>query len=341
MRLRGRSRWLTPLLALPLAACSSGSPSGPDAGLPDPNLGPLPPGAYAVVLNQGSRDVSILRADAGYAQVRRLPVGGRGQDLEVDGPSRTFYVLLPDSGRTFVAAFGFDGRERGRAALPAFTADLALEPSRGLVAAASGEGVEFLDMATLGSRARVTTGTARPGAKRVAMDGNSGVAAVSHAFADEVALVSLAGFTLLGRVAVDPFPSGLTFVDGVLFVAANDADRLDVLDVAGRQVRGSVDTGNGPDAVDGSAALGRVFVGDDLGGQVTVVDVSGAVPVVAARWPRGHAIPDVALDAAGGRLFVLDPSAQAVEVLDASTGALLATGRVGDSPVAVRGVVLE
>jgi DNA-binding beta-propeller fold protein YncE len=285
--------------------------------------------------------VSILRADAGYAQVRRLPVGGRGQDLEVDGATGTLYVLLPDSGRTFVAAFGFDGGERARAQLSAFAADIALEPSRGLLAATSGDGVEFLDLATLASRARVTTGSARPGARRVAMDGSSGLAAVSHAFADEVALVSLESFTLLGRVPVDAFPAGLAFADGALYVAANDADRLDVVDVSARAVRGALETGNGPDAVAASPALERVFVADDLGGQVTVVDVSGGEPAVAARWPRGHGIPDVAVDAAGERLFVLDPSARTVEVLDASTGALLATGRVGDAPVAVRGVVLE
>jgi hypothetical protein len=337
---RGGLRRFTSSLALLLAGCSGG-PAGPEGGLPDPNLGPLPPGAYAVVLNQGGRDVSILRADAGYAQVRRLPIGGRGQDLEVDGAAGTFYVLLPDSGRTFVAAFGFDGRERARAQLTAFASDIALEPSRGLLAATSGNGVEFLDATTLASRARVTTGAARPGVRRVALDGAAGIAAVSHAFADEVALVSLESFTVLGRVPTDAFPAGLAFVGGTLYVAANDADRLDAVDVAAREVRGSVETGNGPDAVAAAPALGRVFVADDLAGQVSVVDVSGAEPAVAARWPRGHGIPDLALDAAGERLLVLDPSARTVEVLDASSGAALATGRVGDSPVAVRGVVLQ
>lgn len=334
------------LLALATAAGCSGSGSPLDPASPLDTAGPLDPvsppaapaadlspGEYVLVLNRGSADISVLSAADGYAEVRRIslpPVSGaRPAGLAVDGAGRTIFVSFPDSLST-VLALGFDGSERARASVAGWSPDLALDPARGLLAVAEGDGVEFLDAATLARRARVPTGAGRRGAWHVALDPAAGLAAVSHSLLDEVALVSTTDYRLLGRLPVEAFPDAMTFLGGILYVAANDADRLDAVDVVEGRVVASIPTGNGPAGVVASPRLNRVFVADDFSGQVTAVEAGAAS--AAAQWSLGHSIPGIALNGAETLLFICNPFTDAVELLDAATGARAGSVSVGNLP---------
>jgi DNA-binding beta-propeller fold protein YncE len=342
------SRWFSPLSALLLgAALGCGNASNPTAPDPDSgaapgavDLAPLPAGDYLVVLNRQSRDVSILSGARGYSEVRRLdlPALGGPSGLAVDPGTGTIYVGFPDS-TTTVVALGLDGVERARTLVTGWSPDLALDAGRNLLAVAMGSGVEFLDAASLQSHARLRTGVGRTGAWDVTLDPDAGVAVVSNTLDDQLAIVSSTDFTLLARTAVDAFPQGVAIVSGVAYVAAGDADLLDAVSLADGRLLSTTPTGNGPTSVVADPVRGRVYVANDLSGEVSVVDASSGAEV--ARWALHHALPNLALSGDGALLFVSHSGAARVEIYDALTGVRIGDASVGSAPSALEAVTLR
>ncbi|MBA2565151.1 MAG: hypothetical protein H0V09_06975 [Gemmatimonadetes bacterium] len=315
----------------------SGDPAAVSAPPTTPPA-PLAAGDYVFTLNRFGRDVSVIPARAPFREERRIalrtPRGSRPQGMAVDGASGTLYVSFPDE--NLVVAYGFNGAERARAVVNGWVSSLALDHGRRLLAAPYGGGVEFLDAVTLRPRARVATGSARVGAYDVAIDAAAGVAAVSHSLSDEIALVSLDDFRVTARIPTDAYPAGLRVSGGTVYVSARDADRLAAFRISDGSRLFSVATGNGPNSLDVDAASNRVLVGNDLGGEVSLLD--GGTGAELARWSLGHAIPDVALDPTGVLLFVCDSGSDRVDALDAATGARVASIPSGDFPVLLRAV---
>ncbi len=335
----------TLLLVAALGCGNASNPVAPASENPDPvpgavDLTPLPAGDYLVVLNRQSRDVSVLSGVRGYAEVRRLdlPDLGAPSGLAVDPGTGTIYVAFPDSVTT-VVALGLDGVERGRTDVTGRSPDLAIDTSRGLLAVATGSGVEFLDAASLQSRARLRTGMGRTGAWDVSLAPDAGVAVVSHALDDQVALVSTSDFHLIARTTVDAFPQGAAVVGGVAYVAAGDADRLDAVSLTDGRLLFATPTGNGPISVAADPVRGRVYVANDLSGEINVVDASSGAEV--ARWTLHHALPNLALSGDGALLFVSQSGADRVQIYDAFTGVHIGDASVGGSPTAIEAVTLR
>ncbi|HEY7461416.1 MAG TPA: hypothetical protein VIC59_06045 [Gemmatimonadota bacterium] len=341
----GRSSFVAVLLLGAALGCGD-SGSDPVAPDPDPVPGPgasLPPlaaGDYVLVLNRESRDVSVLSAAQSYAEVRRLAlpdVGAAPAGFDVDPGTGTLYVSFPNS-QTTIVAIGLDGVERARAQVSGWGPDLAVDAGRGLVVVATGTGVEFLASSSLASRARVQTGTGRTGAWDVTVDPTWGLTLVSNSFDDQVVGISTSDFRIQTRSAVDAYPRGSAVVEGVAFVAANDADRLDAVSLADGSLLASIPTGNGPTSVVADPSRGRVYVANDLSGEISVVDAATRSEL--GRWALHHGLPDIALSADGSRLFTCQPSGALVEIRDAATGAELAEVAVGRSPDVLRAVTL-
>jgi DNA-binding beta-propeller fold protein YncE len=319
------------------------SPDPTPAPDPDPGvveLAPLAAGDYLVVLNRQGRDLSILSAARGYAEVRRLELPDlRGPSgLAVDPVAGTIYVGFPDSATT-VVALGLDGEERARTTVTGWSPDLALDSSQRLLAVATGSGVEFLDATSLASRARVRTGSGRTGAWDVALEEAAGVAVVSNALDDEVVFVSTSNFEVVARTPVDAFPQGAAVLNGIAYVAAGDADRLDAIDVIDGTLLSAVATGNGPKSVVADPSRGRVYVANDLSGEVTVVDAASGEQV--DHWPVHHALPDLELSRDGALLFVCRSGADRVEIYDALSGVRIGDVPVGSSPTAFEAMSLR
>lgn len=341
---RSRSSLVAVLLFGAALGCgdSSSDPVAPPDPVPGPgaSLPPLAAGEYVLVLNRESRDVSVLSAAQSYAEVRRIAlpdVGATPAGFDVDPGTGTFYVSYPDA-QTTILALGLDGIEHGRSHVAGWGPDLALDAGRGLLVVATGTGVEFLSSSSLASRARVQTGTGRTGTWDVSVDPTWGLTLVSNSFDDEIVAISTGDFRIQTRSTVEAYPRGSAVVDGVAYVAAKDADRLDAVSLADGSLLASIPTGNGPTAVVADPSRRRVYVANDFSGEISVVDASSRSEL--GRWALRHGVADLALSSDGSRLFTCQPSAALVEVRDAATGAELAEVSVGRSPTALRAVTL-
>jgi DNA-binding beta-propeller fold protein YncE len=341
-------RWVLPALFLTLVGgaglgCSKGSGPGP-VEPPDQHAvrTSLSAGEYLLVLNRDSRDISVLSAADGYAEIRRIPLPQIGilqpWAMEVDAANGTIYLSYPDSVSSIVA-LDLNGIERARTEVVGWSPDLALDRNRGLVAVAAGRGVEFLDAASLASRGRVKTGSGSLGAWHIALDAETGRAIVAHALADEVVVVSTDELRVTARISVNAYPRDVEILNGIAYVSAFHADWLDVVSIQAGGLLTSLPTGNGPASLAAASASGRVFVSHELTGQLMAMDATTRTET--ARWNLRHGIRDIALNSAGSLLFTCHTSQGLVNVIDAATGAEIASATVGASPVVVRAVALR
>ena len=182
------------------------------------------------------------------------------------------------------------------------------------------------------------------------------------------ALAGLVGLMLLGAVALQrrtanndilrtvtlgwqPYSIALdtrterAFVMGVSrSVTTGFSGCLAVLDTSSGAFLRTVTLGPNPTDMVVDARAGRVFITDIVEGTVRVFDARTGVPVrtVGVGEMEPHDVQRIVIDEATGRVFVSttpvgvpDPSASAVHILDARSGALLGIVKAGGGSLAV------
>lgn len=115
-----------------------------------------------------------------------------------------------------------------------------------------------------------------------------------------------------------------------LYVSAEEAEQVDVVDVAARRQVGSIPVGKRPRGIAFLPDGRRAYVACELAGKVYAVDVAGrkvVAEIAAGQYPNGVAVqPD------GRRVFVSNGRDGTVMAIDTATHAVVATIEVGKRP---------
>ncbi len=161
----------------------------------------------------------------------------------------------------------------------------------------------------------------------LAFDRRTGLLAVGLTDPDRLALVNGRSGRTLSRVVLAGAPRHLSLAapGGPVLVPAEKADELLEVDLPGGGVRATPVGRNPHDAV---AARGRVFVGNERGASVSVVEHGRQVRVLGAPVGPGG----LAVTAAGDLVAVVGVRRRAVELYDARTLRSLGTIPVGIGP---------
>ena len=142
----------------------------------------------------------------------------------------------------------------------------------------------------------------------------------------QVVAIDLSRMSVGWREKVGPAPAGVLWHDGKLLVAVMGSNFVAVLDPAtGRTLRRIV-TGRGAHLVVASPDRKLLYIGNRVGGTITVLDAASLAPVRTYTLGGG---PDCIAFAPDGKLWITRRFASSVAVMDPATGHadLIAVGR--------------
>ena len=150
---------------------------------------------------------------------------------------------------------------------------------------------------------------------------------------NSVVLVEAASGKVLARIKVDGRnPEHAVFSpDGRwIYVSAEEAEQVDVIDLTKRQQTGHVAVGKRPRGMAFLADGSRAYVACEMAGKVYAIDVASQrviAEITAGEYPNGVAAhPD------GKRVFVSNGRSGSVMVIDTASHAVVATIAVGKRP---------
>jgi YVTN family beta-propeller protein len=121
------------------------------------------------------------------------------------------------------------------------------------------------------------------------------------------------------------------------YVASEYRDRVIRVNIATGHAGPPVGTGLEPVAMTISPDGGRLYVANELGDDITVINTGTwrrAAVISVARWP-GPTPDAMAISPDGVWLYVADLARNAVRIMNSSTGGVRSVSRVGRRPVAL------
>ncbi|MFW6205624.1 MAG: beta-propeller fold lactonase family protein [Gemmatimonadota bacterium] len=120
---------------------------------------------------------------------------------------------------------------------------------------------------------------------------------------------------------------------GRLYVVAEDADAVLVVDLADRTVVDRIQVGRRPHGIVLSPDGRTAYVSNSWSDDVSVVDLAGSL--VTGTLPTGMAPADLALDPDGRTLFVANRGSDDISVIDLAEGRVVKRLAAGNNPYAV------
>jgi DNA-binding beta-propeller fold protein YncE len=148
---------------------------------------------------------------------------------------------------------------------------------------------------------------------------------VAHMADDAVAVVDLAGPTVVGTVANVPGATGLVVAPdlGRVFASAGDANQVVVIDETTLAVLARTPTGGFPDGLSYDPQAERVYVSDENGGDLTVIEARTGAAV--GRIKLGGEAGNNAYDPTADRILVDEQSHNRVLTIDPHTDEITAS----------------
>lgn len=283
---------------------------------------------YAFVANEAGKAIAVVDL-AAFSVVRQIPLDGEPTAV-ISHPTRPFvYALTPRSGTIHEISTRRMNVTRKTLAAPTAMA-MRIAPDGSALWVLSRDSRKLVRVAVESFRPDAHIGLPLEPAD-FDLSNSTGLSAISYGNAGSVGLVDLASLSVAGLVRIGSSVGNVRFrQDGKALLIANTGERmLSVLETPGGKVIANLPLAVRPDNLCFNPNGGQLFITGE-GMDVVVVVFPYRIPEVKETVLAGHA--PAAMCASEQFLFIANPTAGNVSILDIKTRKVIAVTAVGAEP---------
>lgn len=206
---------------------------------------------------------------------------------------------------------------------------LSLDPAGQRLYVSHGTEIVVIDLSSDKITGEITN---TPGVHGIALAPELGLGVTSNGRENKAGIVDLKTLQTLTKLDTAEGPDGYAYnpAQKEAYLFCGRANAATVVDVKGQKVVGAVSLDGRPEFAQADATLNRIF--DNLENKSEVAVIDGQTHTVVANWPvaPGEGPSGMAIDTKNHRLFLGCGGSKTMEMMDATSGKILASVPIGD-----------